>query len=77
MSRGKRQITHTTVSLSYKDLAQLWWVADQQGFSLSYLVREAVALGLPALLTKRSLPTPPDFEEPGSAEAFVKKRNET
>lgn len=50
MSSGPKKTKIVTVSLNLETLAQLRCVAEEDKRSFSWVVREAVALGLPELV---------------------------
>lgn len=74
MPKAPKKTKLATVSFGVQDLARVWWVADREDLSFSRVCREAITLGLPALLRKKGIPDPPAFETLGDAEKYLQER---
>lgn len=73
MSKGKRHTKLASLSLTYEDIAKVWWFADKDRRSFSWVAREAIARGLPLLCKDRNFPHPPEFEDDDAALKFIEK----
>lgn len=74
MPKAPKKTKLATVSFGVQDLARVWWVADREDLSFSRVCREAISLGLPALLRKKGIPDPPSFDTLEEAENYLRER---
>ena len=62
-----------SISLTHQDIAQVWWLADKDNRSFSWVAREAIARGLPLLCKDRNFSAPPEFKDDAEALEFIEK----
>ena len=75
MSKGKCHTKLASISLTYEDIAQIWWLANKDSRSFSWVAREAIARGLPLLCKDKNFPTPPEFTDEKAQEFIEQHRS--
>jgi len=73
MSKGKRHTKLASISLTFEDIAQIWWLANKDSRSFSWVAREAIARGLPLLCKDKNFSSPPEFKDDDDALEFIEK----
>jgi hypothetical protein len=77
MSRGRKRTKTTTISMTYQDLARVWWIADLEDRPFSRVCKDALALGLPLLAKRKGIKIPTDLKSLDHAMKFLEDRTDS